>query len=340
MLQLVNKTPLVAQLFLFPNEEGIDCAYAVIKATFRMTPAVTLSEEQLPVILTDQFWGEPGKSSLKCASEATLIKPGTDIVMQGSAHAPDGRPATQVDVTLAVGALKKTVRVIGDREWKKGLVSTSRSSPQPFVRLPLVYERSFGGTDRSREKDGILESEPRNPVGIGFLGKKTAQSVDGMKLPNLEDPKDLVSNPGSRPAPVGFGPVAASWEPRRSFAGTYNEAWQKSRCPYLPTDFNPRFFNMASPDLVATPYLQGGEAVVLENVRVEGVVRFTLPRLGPKATLVIEDARHEPAMNLDTVTFEPDQNRFSMVWRGMVPCDKKTLKIKAMHVSCPEVEAG
>ena len=155
-----------------------------------------------------------------------------------------------------VYALKEHVQGrISDDTDEDALVIEWRCAPhyQNTGLYPAIdfYERAFGGTDRSRVKDGILESEPRNPAGTGFLGKKTALPIDGVKLPNLEDPKDLISSSRSRPKPMGFGPLAPDWEPRRSFVGTYDEAWQKNRAPYLPNDFNPRFFNAAPADLVA-----------------------------------------------------------------------------------------
>src|SRR6266496_6261494 len=164
MLQVVNNTPFIAQLLVFPNEQGVDSAYAIIKATWTLLPAPAVAKEQLPLILSDQFWGEPGLSSLKYASEATLIKPTTDVFLLGNAYPPDGEPASQVDVSVRMGSFSKTVRVFGDREWKKGLLSASPTNPQPFERMPLVYERAFGGTEKTGKEEPQTESEPRNPV--------------------------------------------------------------------------------------------------------------------------------------------------------------------------------
>jgi hypothetical protein len=257
MLQVVNNTPFIAQMLAFPNEQGVDSAYAVIKGTWTILPAPALAKDQFPLILSDQFWGEPGLSSLKYASEATLIKPTTDVFLLGTAYPPDGESASQVDVSLRVGSLSKDVRVFGDRDWKKGILSTSFGSPQPFDRMPLVYERAFGGTDKTGKEEQQIESEPRNPVGVGFRGKKSALPLEGTKLPNLENPSQLISGPKDRPAPAGFGPIPGSWEPRRSKGGTYDEAWQKNRAPYLPGDFDMHFFNAATPDLQAPTYLVG-----------------------------------------------------------------------------------
>ena len=38
----------------------------------------------------------------------------------------------------------------------------------PFDRLPLRYERAFGGEDKSASEPTDWEGEPRNPIGRGF----------------------------------------------------------------------------------------------------------------------------------------------------------------------------
>ena len=47
----------------------------------------------------------------------------------------------------------------------------------------------------------------------------------------------------------------------------------------------------------------------------------------------IEERMETPPLNLETVLIEPDDSRFSMVWRGFVECDKKPLKVSQVNVS-------
>jgi hypothetical protein len=334
VLQVVNLTPFVARLVPLPNEQGIDCAYAIVKATYQILPAVAVAAEQVPVVMADQPWGEPAASSLRYASDLTLTKPATDVMMVGTAHAPAGRRVTEMDVALRVGPLSKTVRVFGDRVWRKGLLSAAASSPQPFDRMPLVYERSFGGTDRSHEAEGKMEDEPRNPVGRGFRGKKSSLPVEDTPLPNLEEPRHLIKGLKDAPPPANFGPIAAHWQPRRSYAGTYDEAWQKNRCPYLPADFDLRFCNAAHPDLVAKGYLQGGEPVEVVGASPRGTLHFALPRVQVRVIYTIAGEKVEKTPNLDTVTVEPDENRFTLVWRAQAECDQKVLQVRQIRVEC------
>ena len=121
-----------------------------------------------------------------------------------------------MDVTLRVGALRQTARVVGDRYWVKSFGMISISSPVPFERIPLpCLERAFGGWDRSHPDPDKHAFEPRNPVGTGFQFEKHGKFEDGMRLPNLEDPRDPVRDYGQAVVPIG---ASASLRPTGSRA--------------------------------------------------------------------------------------------------------------------------
>jgi hypothetical protein len=186
VLQVRNETPFVPGIFLFPDAQGVDTLYVVVKATFTLAregPAI--AEEQQKLVLADAYWGEPGQSSLKYASEAHLLKPGTDVVLVGEAWAPQGRPVPSSLVSVKVGALRKVVQVFGDRRWKGGIGSPSPSQPEPFLRMPLVYERAYGGVHAVDAERGKVLFESRNPVGRGFRGKRSTSEMAGQLSPSL-----------------------------------------------------------------------------------------------------------------------------------------------------------
>src|SRR5919108_183167 len=87
-------------------------------------------------------------------------------------------------------------------------------------RKPLVWERAFGGTDVTPKGP---TAEPRNPVGAGFRAPDGQKPLAGMPLPNLEDPFAPISSWKDRPAPACFAPIAENWQPRLSYAGTYDD---------------------------------------------------------------------------------------------------------------------
>ena len=106
--------------------------------------------------------------------------------------------------------------------------------------------------------------------------------------------------------------------------GTYDENWQKGRCPELPEDFRFDFYNGAHPDLQVEGYLKGNEDVELVNLTPEGRIQFRLPGIRPTAIVSkspMENAdasclTEEVRLNLDTLCLIPDEKRFYLVWRG------------------------
>jgi hypothetical protein len=341
MLQLQNDTPFVASLTILPDERGVDTAYVVVKATFDLqagTPRV--AAKQAPLVLADEYWGTPGQSSLKSACEVHLLKPHTDVVLIGEAHAPRERPVDSCLVGVRVGDLRKVIQVFGDRHWSRGVLAPRISTPVPFVTLPLVYERAFGGTQVVDPETRQVLTEPRNPVGVGFRGRRSHSELVGTPLPNLEDPSLLIQSPSDQPRPFGVGPVPPSWAPRVSLAGTYDDTWRVTRAPYLPLDFKREFFQTASEGLRGSGHLKGGEPVELVNVSPEGALRFALPRCELGVSIFIAHKRHDPALQLETVLLEPGQKRLCLLWRSAVPCDKQALKVRLAHLQLKSLEGA
>ena len=337
MLQVANHTPFSAALSVFADPAGVETAYAVVKATFALgAEGPTLAKTQLPLLAGDVFWGDPTSSSLRAAGEFALLKTATDVLLTGRAVAPaaDTRVA---DISLSVGSLARRVRVFGDRQWQRAGKGWRMSEPQPWQRMPLRWELAFGGV--APAKDGEApDYEPRNPVGRGFVARR-AQPVEGQALPNLEDPEALLAEPHDRPLPACFAAVAPTWAPRRQYAGTYDEAWTSARAPYLPLDFDPRFFQIAPPALMTTGFLQGGEAVRLAGFAAGAPIEFTLPACGLELEFDFDGARLPHPPQLELVLFEPDMGRFQMLWRAALPVDKKLLKLRSLTVRSSRYEA-
>jgi hypothetical protein len=333
MLQLVNRTPFAAEILPLPDVDGIDTLFAIVKGTFALDERSSVADEQVPVTLADQHYGDPPVSSIRRPSDICLGKPGTDVVLLGSAWAPGGRPTWQMDVSISAGPVAKSVRVFADRVWDSGPGGTTVAWVAPFERLPLVWERAFGGADET-ERGPVVHA--RNPVGRGFRAPGSARAVGGMALPNLEDPTAPISSPRDAPAPACFAPLAAHWEPRRSFAGTYDDAWQASRAPYLPTDFNLRFFQIAPLGLVAPRSFQGGEPVDVRGATPDGVLQFQVPTVGIRFNYRVGGSVQTRPAVCDTVIVEPDEGRFIVVWRSSLACDKKLLKVEAVEVVLSE----
>ena len=331
MLQIRNRTGHPASVLIAPDPEGVDSISAILKASFTLEDSPRALPEQLPIAFSDEYRGDPGTSSLSRACDVGFAKPATDVIVTGHAWARMGRPASQMDVGISLGSVRKLMRVFGDRTWEGGLVGHRMSAPRPFEKVPLVWERAFGGLDQISGREPKLVGEGRNPVGVGYCHAGGQKKVEGMLLPNVEDPRQVIKAPTDRPTPAGFGPVCPHWEPRRNFAGTYDAAWLESRAPYLPKDFDPRFFQSAPHDQLVTPHLRGGETGELLGLTAEGSLRFSIPRLAASVTFRLDQGAQKIQAVLDTVLIEPDYRRLVLVWRCALRCDKQTLRVREIE---------
>jgi hypothetical protein len=345
--EIDNRTPFAVEPLFIADEDGRPVVVPIVKATFGVSPRgdVTLAEKQPPVDFRGKLHGEPAKSSPRLEPDTAFVKLATDCVLLG--HAVSPHPTTQMDVGIRIGPVGKAVRVTGNRWWIDGAVGLTMSAPEPFRLMPLVYERAFGGWDRSPEKEDDHTFEPRNPVGVGFIGKR-GFPVAGSPLPNIEDPSEMLTSPTSRVRPTGFGFVGVEWQPRAGFAGTYDEAWTKNRAPLLPTDFDRRFFSAASEGLVTPGYLRGDEWVQAFGVTPEGKWEFRLPGVdAPDIRIAVrfgQDVVLRP--NLDTVIVDADARQITLIWRAFTalrsgPHDVRAIRLTTTStVRAPSLEAA
>ncbi|TWU40593.1 DUF2169 family type VI secretion system accessory protein [Novipirellula artificiosorum] len=312
MLQIKNHTPFQPQLAVFANPAGVESVYVAVKAVFNVVGhAVRLADEQPELVVGDQYDGDPTQTSIKAAGEVTLCKPSTDVLIHGHAYAPGGR-ARESRIAIQVGSIEQSIDVIGDRVWDRRRVGP----PQDFDRIPLVYERCYGGVLRRQDRDKPWPSVPSNPVGVGL------SEEPGSAMPNFENPNHRLRRPGTSGKTVGFGPISPSWQPRLGYCGTYDEAYLKSRAPYLPTDFDERFFQCAVPELIPETYAVGGESVRLAGVTPNQSWAFDLPRIDLETISLFRGEESPISINLDTLTLYPDQQQFSMIYRGLMVVDK------------------
>lgn len=309
------------------NKEGEELLVICVAGRFDLPPAgrpsnepPKPSEEQHPPVMEDVYWGEPGASSLRFEGQTAYTRPGTDIYVLGHAWAPGGKPVPEMLAAVKVGPCQKGIRVFGTRVWYRGALGLKASAPRPFESMPLRYERSFGGVAAVMGTEPPAY-EPRNPVGMGLYC--SAKEAIEQPLPNMEDPFHLLASPTDRPTPVGFGPIARSWQPRLGFAGTYDEAWVEKRAPLWPRDFDPRFFHAASQGLIASPGLKGGEPVVLSGFSPDGQFAFPLPRHRLMVKSFFRHRVDRRELHLDVVQLEPDEKTVTLIWRAAIPAHRE-----------------
>ncbi len=327
MQPLENRTPFAANYHIMPNEQGQDAVFVIVKACFMIGRSWTLAEPQPEPVEDELYWGEPGQSSVRLASDIHLPKPGTDIVIHAHARAPEGKPVRALDVRARVGQRERTLRVWGNRVWQSGSISP----PEPFEALPIRYELAYGGHQVGT--DGRPVTFPKNPIGRGFHPEASAQALDGTWLPNIENPEQLIRQPEDQPSPAGFGFIAPYWEPRASRAGTYDERWQRDRAPYAPLDYQPEFQHAAHPDWTYDGFLLGGEPVLLENLHPKGPLTFQLPTVKLRGRVSFSGLP-ERALDfaMDTLLMDIDQQSLTMTWQAHCVCNNDLHRLRSVSV--------
>ena len=310
---LTNRTAYAAERNWVRDETGVHWWLVAIRATFEFPEGgpLSLAQEQVPPVLEPVYTGDPGASSLYADSDLLARKPTTDVILMGSAHAPKGKPASDVAVGMRVGAELKQLRVFGDRVYYEGAGGLTTTAPKPFVRQPLSYELAYGGLDDTGPDPAAHRLDERNPVGRGFC--RRAAHVANEPAHVIEYPDGDFKTRG----PAGFGPIDRGWLPRRPLAGTYDAAWVETKKPLLPDDYDARFALCSPEDQRPKVPLVGGERVGLLNVVPEGTVAFTLPQL--RFEVVSRFGRsqrpHAPAL-LATVHIDTDARRVSLTWQS------------------------
>lgn len=333
-MELINVSPMCAGSTMAVDPSGREQLVVAIKGTFNIpkTPGArpALSDEQVPLVLADMFDGEPGLAAPTYETDFAPEKSSCDILLLGSAYAPGGRPTQQVQVALQVGTLVKSFQVVGDRHWVGSAAGARASQPEPFKVLPISYGGAFGGVDESDPDQRAAFIS--NPVGRGFCKRQDAVWLDGRPLPNNQDASDPVTHPNGNYVPKAFGPIGRGWRGRIEFAGTYDEEWMQGTFPFLPADFDKRYYQAAPLDQ-QLPIPNGPLEVVLINLTPDGRRHFGVPYFdAPIHVFPRQGARERHTAQLDTIVFEPDRERFTLTWRLCRPLKRDLFDIIQVQV--------
>lgn len=303
------------------------------------------AEKTRPFVRADIYHedGDPEWATVKYETEFAAFKLATDVVVIGKAFAPGGKAVPQLDATVEVAEHRKTVRVYGDR---RGIFRENSppgfTEPVPFTEMPLQYERAYGGSDKKSDPEAPF-FYPRNFLGTGVVLKNTKESVEGLPLPNIEDPLDLltperlvIGEPerwSEQPLPDGLGWFQRTCYPRCSFVGAMpayvgpDTVLKEEKLGLVPKGqvalamqyklpgFDVRFNNGASRGL-ALPHLAGNETFRLTNLTPAGSLRFQLPGEKPSIMLDIGLGENQLEPVLDTVCVRLEEMQVDLIWRG------------------------
>ena len=341
----------------FKGPDRLSFLTIVVKGTFAIPEQgqALSTDAQAPIAYGDEPFDKENGGSIKFESDIAPFKPRADIVLVGNAYAPPSKLVTGIDVCVRIGSFQKVLRVLGDRTWQSSTFSAARStSPVPFEKMPIIYERAYGGIDTVG--GGYCS---RNLVGCGYVAKPTKKNVVGKRLPNIEDPRNPIQSPKDHPDPMGYGFYGRTWEPRCGFLGTFDDHYRKTIAPDPPPDFKFDYYNGAHPDMQLPGYLKGDESIELINLSEKGILKFQLP--GRHLSCVVNKTYEklkayletidqgsadrtrlssnravdeEVPLNLDTLCLIPDEKRLFLLWRGRTPVyDHTALEVETVTIS-------
>ncbi len=261
-----------------------------VKATFSLVPGgVATLRAPVDLVLRDVSFDRDPSMSLERAGELVPFRARADITFVGHAYAPPGQAVPAMSVRLAVHRdrplVEKTLHVFGDRH------PAAPGTPSPFPRMPIRYERAYGGP-----------SFEANPVGRGAEAAAPA-------APNVVD----VTDPRR---PAGFGPLAAHWLARRRLLGSLARSALEAPIVEIPDDVAWDWFQAAPADQQA-PYLHGDEWIVLDGLHPAlPRVQTQLPSARGVARVYLDGRTSDVELQADTLAIDGDTQSCSVVWRG------------------------
>lgn len=348
--------------------EGKFILSIIVKRTYKIVEGRgVVTDDQLPILLVDKPFDEqnPLNSSILFESEIVPFKVKTDLVFIGKGYAPEGNATPSFDVKFTVGSYSKSLRIFGKRicKYQPPKKQTKKetiyrfpliSKPQPLKTIDLRWENSYGGKSKFKFKGGdeeVLISCPSNPIGKGFAVSNTPQTIEGLELPNIEDPQNLltpekipieIENINNPPLPSNFGWYGKGWIPRVNLMGAMpyevedikqkvkehikevkldnkeeREKMQEYFKTFEPPQMKPEFYCGAAPDL-RVPYLEGSESVVLTNLTRDGKFVFRLPADKPLAIVKRAITEERVNLKLDTLCVLGEEEKFYLTWRGQI----------------------
>jgi hypothetical protein len=309
-LSFANASHFAALAVPYNGYDGRDLVIAVVKATFvrRAGGRLVIADRQAPIRPSDALhFPDAPQSSIRYPSDICVAKRGTDVVIVGEAVS---RSMVEiVDVSASIRDRGVHLRVHGERLYCRGARGVTVGAAVPFERMPIVYERAYGGTSAD-----FALVDRRNPVGRGVT--RDARSLVGTPAPQIEHPSTPITSDDDRHDPVGFGAIGPHWLPRCGYAGTFDDAWRRSRMPLMPADFDVRYNNAANPSLQFDEPLVAGERIAILGMHSAGLWHVDLPTVPVRISARLHDGRRiDVRPHVDTVLLEPSKDEVQLTLR-------------------------
>jgi len=338
-LRILRQLPAKAEFTTGMPASGREYLSLVAKSTYAF-PDSSQTEpahapEQRDLVMADAYDGDPGYSAPTWETDFAFRKARCDVVVNGAAYAPGGQPAERVRVGIRVGKMLKQFDVVGAREWRAIGPNLTTTRPHPFTKMAFSYDTAFGGVDKTDPDNPMPEAYEQNPVGLGFAAARHLEALIGQALPNTEEPGVPVESPFDRYKPMALGPIGRGWLPRRRYAGTYDQTWIDNTFPFLPRDFDEKYYQMAPEDQQIDPPRMGTEIVIV-GMTPKGREAFRLPEtaLPIRVFRSRETVFHDHVLP-DTLAIDTEAREFMLTWRITVPIQRDITEFTEAWVGAP-----
>lgn len=337
-MRILRQIPSKAEFTTGMTASGREFLSLVVKSTYDFPAPGALPEfacDQRDLVMADTYFGAPGYSAVHWETDFAFRKSRCDVIAQGAAYAPGGVAADRVRVGIRVGQMIKQFDVVGAREWRVIGPNITSTQAYPFTKMAFSYGTAFGGPDRcdpEADQPAVFED---NPVGLGFALGGDLTALIGQPLPNTEEPGRPVISPFEPYRPMALGPIGRGWPLRRRFAGTYDQAWIDNVFPFLPQDFDERYYQAAPLDQQIDPPPPGTEVVIL-GMTPSGREAFRLPQTRlPIRVFRGRESVFDAGLLPDTLTFDTEARVFMLTWRMDVPIRRDITEFTDAWVGAP-----
>jgi hypothetical protein len=320
------------------------------------------ASDQVPLVEAPRYGAED--ALLERDTDLVLQRQEVDIIVQGHAYSPG---PSSFRAGIFVGDFRRELAVFGDRRLDRSGGALRFTPPASCEAVPLTWQNAYGGVDHEArrligdpwaealEAEGLmadprfgLYAYPRNPLGKGYLIEPTDEAIDACRLPNIEEPYQLLTSETvvrgdfmrwpTGPVVAATGWLSHNYFPRMCQLGLppapYNDAEVRA------SDFIEVQAGLVRPDTVrhqttirdrVDPRAAQGAAVgmrahqVVPKARVElhnlhpnePSWRFRLPCKAPRMLYQLAGGAAEMLEpKIRTVLIEPDADRVTLVWVG------------------------
>ena len=345
-MEFTNSTPVPAKLEVAAPPGAISrIGILVAKATFKFDLLGRAEiDTQAPLPLLEKDKETP--LGILPSDSAARRGPRFEVILLGNAY-PPRRPSAATKVSLAVGKERRELMVFGDRFWTGSPPNRyAITNPVPFDKMPLVYERAFGGTvPVNIDRDTVVDiREPINPRGKGFDAEPQASglchslrapkgfpvlSKGPRALPNLEDPRTLIARWEDKPDPVGWGATQADTAiahfkfVRAESAkvmdaqkrGGFDAEKYKADAAARGNEDPDRWLYRAHADwIIERP--AAGAVVAMENLLPDvRQLQFALPQLRIVADYMLSGREGQRDLMPQVLVLLPEEKRFCLIYR-------------------------